>query len=222
MKLVHPDIETAFVFEDKINVLNIENGAFFRELVEDLYSQINGFCGNFVLSDNETVLDLSKNAVILADFFNLDFSDKKMQNKLYSKLQTIVADKLQAESSNLNLLFYEFFNKLNSESDFSLDYCEETAITNIFKCFGLTFSVQELSFIEKLTRYIEILTQLLGFKLVVLINLKSFLSETELDLIYQFFTYNDIKVLLLENGAKQKNSSEFAVTIDNDLCEILA
>lgn len=222
MKLVHPDIETAFVFEDKINVLNIENGKFFRELIEDFYSQINGFCGKFVLSDNETVLDLSKNAVIISDFFNLDFSDKKMQNKLYSKLQTIVADKLQAESSNLNLLFYEFFNKLNSESDFSLDYCEETAITNIFKCFGLTFSVQELSFVEKLTRYIEVLTQLLGFKLVVLINLKSFLSETELDLIYQFFTYNDIKVLLLENGAKQKISSEFVVTIDNDLCEILA
>lgn len=222
MKIVHPSIETAFNFENFINVLNVENGKFFREVVEDFILQIDGYSGKFVLSKDDNILQISKCVCIVTDVFNLDFSDKKLQNKLYSSLTAVCEQKFQQEYLYLQQTFYAFFQKLNAESDFALDYSEELSLSSLLKCFSVCFETQNLNFIEKLCLYIEILISLLGVKIVVFVNLKSCLSQTELSSLYQFIIYNKINVLLIENNAKNKLENEFVITIDNDLCEIVA
>lgn len=222
MKIVHPAIETVFRFDGLINVLNVENGKFFREVVQDFIMQTEGYSGNFVLSQADGFLQMSKCVSIVTDVFNLDFSDKKLQNKLYSSLTAVCEQNFQKEYLDLQQNFYAFFQKLNAESDFALDYAEELPLSSLLKSFSVCFETQNLNFIEKLCLYIDILTTLLGVKLIVFVNLKSCLSQTELLSLYQFINYNKINVMLIENGAKSKVENEFMVTIDNDLCEIVA
>lgn len=222
MKLVHPNIESQFIFGDKVNVLCVENGKQFRDFLEDFHAQIGGFNGKFVLSEGEKIFDFTKTVVVLTDFYALDFAEKKLQNKLYTKLQAILDENFQTDFAEFSEKFYNLLAKLNAESPFAIDSSETPSVANIFKCFGVCFSYDENSFIDKICKFAEILTNLLGIKLIVFVNLKSYLSEKEFALVKEFFVYNKINVLLLENAFKNSGENEFSVIIDADLCEIIA
>ncbi len=222
MKLVHLDLESQFEFDEKINVLCVENATQFRKFLEDFHCQIDGFNGKFVLSENERNIDFSKSVVVITDYFSLDFSEKKLQNKLYLLLQSICEEKFKVDFAKFNEKFYRIFNKLNSESPFELECAVDPSISAMLKCFGVSFSCENSSFIEKLCKYVEILFNLLSLKLIVFVNLKSYLSKDEIKLVYQFFLYNNINVFLLESNFQEKSEQEFCVIVDNDLCEIVA
>lgn len=222
MKLVHLDLESQFEFDDKINLLCVENALQFRKFLEDFHCQIDGFNGKFVLSENEKNIDFSKSVAVITDYFSLDFSEKKLQNKLYAVLQTICEEQFKVDFAKFNEEFYRLFNKLNNESPFELDCDTDPSISALLKCFGVSFSCENSSFIEKLCKYAEILFNLLSLKLIVFVNLKSYLSKDEIELVYKFFTYNNINIFLLESTFQQKNEWEFCVIVDNDLCEIVA
>ncbi len=223
MKLVHIDLESQFEFDEKINVLCVENAIQFRKFLEDFHCQIDdGLNGKFVLSENEKNLDFSKSVMVITDYFSLDFNEKKLQNKLYLVLQSVCEEKFKVDFAKFNEEFYRLFNKLNSESPFELECDIDPSINALLKCFGVSFSCENSSFIEKLCKYTEIIFNLLSLKLIVFVNLKSYLSKEELKLVYQFFSYNKINIFLLESNFKESNEQEFCVIVDNDLCEIVA
>ena len=68
--------------ENIVNVLVVENGAFFRELVYALQNESDGSEHGFYLSSGLERLNLSKEAEVLTDFFTLDFASRPITTQL--------------------------------------------------------------------------------------------------------------------------------------------
>jgi len=70
LKLVHEDLNSIIEFKENVNnVIVVENPSMFCKLIEDLNRQLIGEEGGFVLSQEDKVIDISKNIILLTDMF---------------------------------------------------------------------------------------------------------------------------------------------------------
>lgn len=221
MKLSHYDIETVFSIEPQTpNVLIIEDERLFYRYCNDLYQQISGNAGEFCLSNDGEIVKLSKTATIIFDYFTMQNNDKKVLQKFYQSLQHIVDDKLYFEFENLLRQFSSFFDKLNAESEFPIEYDDAEALLGILKAFDVKFE-EEDSFLPLLISNVRILSEFSKIKCFFFVNLKTFLNDEQLKSFYHEMQLDEISVFLLENNAKPKLPCETVVIIDRDLCEII-
>ena len=122
---------------------------------------------------------------------------------------------MDMESSIMNVI-----DDLIYRSRFSLKM-EEINYQDLFKAAGIRFDYDKTSIIERVTEYMKVTSELLGKKLFILVNLDSFLSEEDLLELIKFLSYNEIKVLALQNKiTREVIPCENLRIIDKDLCEI--
>lgn len=223
MKLVHPLLEQQIMFsENNINVLVIENRKFMSEFVQEFNNQINGLEGRFVLSDSGKEAKIDKKVEIIIDYFNIDFNNKKIINKLYKfMLETAMNEEFYVKTTEVKNTILKYLYDIEEKIEFEVTNDEEFDITLIFKAINVKFEVNELSFAEKLVEYLKLLSNLGTIKIFILINLKSFVSDEELKEIYKYTIYNKLNLLLIENMESNAHFQEEVVHIvDEDLCEI--
>lgn len=219
MILTHCDIETVFT-PDKINVLTVENPRRYREFYVELRDSIRLGEGDFVFSENDKILNLSRNAVFIDNPIELDFADKKANNRLISELCDTINEKYAQEVLEINQRFFELLSKLNGESSVEIDWNVDSPITAMFKAFSVMIADRADNGIERLIDYVTMLTHFFDIKLMAFANLKSFFTSDELQELYKHFAYNGVMCIDIESGLKTKCDGEMNVVIDNDLCEI--
>lgn len=220
--LNHFELESKLeICNEKINVLVVENNTKFFDYCKELVLQQEGEVGGFILFDERKEYSISKFVKIVFDFFNLDLNDKKMQTSLFTSLSSICQNEMLVEASSLLTNIATFVDKLNTYSDFELDFNEQTPISAIFKAFGVSAKNDSTNLLSALVNYMQFCSKLLGIKLFVFVNLKTFISEKDLQTFYKQIMLDDLNVLLLENTLRPKIDGEYITLIDNDLCEII-
>lgn len=221
MRLAHIDLGLSVeIKENKVNVLVVEHPKTYREIVGEIIEQIEGKEGRFVLSENSKILSISKFADFVLNPFALDFTSRKIQNKLFQLIVTDVDERLIAETSALNQEVLNFIEKALFNQSYAIGYDFELDVQALLKLYHVGFSCEDLSFVEMLIEFIRIQVNLLGTKLIVFLNIKSFVSEDELVQLYEFAFYSKVNLLLLENSLKSKNDRESTLVIDSDRCII--
>ncbi|SHF11691.1 CRISPR-associated protein Csn2 [Alkalibacter saccharofermentans DSM 14828] len=208
------------IIENRVNVLVIEHPFTLRSVVEDILKQIEGEDGDFVLSDKNRVLPISKHIELVLNPFALDLNSKKIQNKLFQEIKLYAEEKLIVETNELNKKILEFLEMSLLNQSYSLGYDFELDFQNLLKLYHVGFKEDEKGFVELLIEFIRIQSNLLGAKAIVFLNLKSFLSENELNQLYEFAFYSKINLILLENLFRNKIHGESVVIIDSDRCVI--
>ena len=223
MKLAHPFIENHIIFaENKINVLVVENQSLFVNMIEDIKNQLVCDEGEFVLSNQLGIIPLRNNAELISNYFDLDFDSKKIQNKISAFLkEAAYAEENYVKTNEIISMLQGYFYELLDSSEYPLKISNETDAAALIKMAGIKADISNGSLLEKLTDYILLMQDMLGIKLFVLVNLKTFLSERELQNFYSFLFYKKAHVLLLENTAREKPTEEVLHIIDQDMCEIL-
>lgn len=222
MYLNHYEFERKLeINSNKINVLVVENNTKFFCYCKEILSQQNGDYGNFVLFDDKKEYSIPKHIKVIFDFYNLDLNEKKMQTILYNSLTTISQNELMVEYSKLNTELASFIDKLNYSSDFEIDYNDQSPLSALLKALGVVAKIDTDNLLSSLVSYIEFCSKLIGIKLFVFVNLKTFLSEDDIEKLYKQTMLGDIYVLLLENTLRTKLNNEFITLIDKDLCEII-
>ena len=222
MKLSHFDLESPiFLDSEFIHVLVIESPKLFYKITKEIYMQINGEDGRFILSEKEKALSFSKNAYLFHDYFSLQINDKKIITALYKDLEKLQQDNFISEFSIMQENIISLFEKINSESRFAIDYDEDTGFSEILKAFNVKFEENTGSFLENLVEYIKILIAVSSVKCLFFVNLKSYLSEEELKMFYKEMQLSDISILLIEDCQREKIEDEKILIIDKDLCEIV-
>ena len=78
----------------------------------------------------------------------------------------------------------------------------------------------EESLLEHLIRYIKLVVKLLGVKLIIFVNLRSYLSDRQFMGLIQEIKYQEIKALFIENQEKACMEGVMRYSIDRDGCEI--
>ena len=221
MKLAHPELK--MIIEDKeniINVLVIENEKFFCRTVEDIYAQINGYDGDYVISRNNEPIQWSRNSEIITQYVPFDINRKSLITKLYNKLKKEALGNYNAETCEISGRISEYVSMLSNSVDAELCFDESTDAAGIFKLVNLKFEESGNSIAEKMISYMQNVRELEGEKWFIAVGLKNYLDKNELIELYHTVFLKKIKLLLIEGNDKENLEGEKKYIIDKELCEI--
>ena len=200
MKLAHPNLAGQLrLNNEKPCVWVIESPEDFSSYTQELFRQCDGEEGRFVLSEEEKEKEISK----------------------YSELSGLAAGEemyMRTQEMKNNLLTY--FLELEHASSYILETDAELDITAIFKALGVRFSDYADDYIGNLNQYIKIMAELMHKKVIVLVNIGSFVSEENLRQIVQNAVCNEISLLMIENVQRELKDWACQYIIDKDRCEM--
>lgn len=222
MKLVYPGIETHIILEKgKPTFLILENAKLFREVVQDIFNQVNGIEGKAVLSDEDEIIPLNKQIDLILDLFSLNCNSHKMLSKLQGELaQVAVGEELYKDTSDILSKLQMYAGTLADNAKYPLKFNEEMGIVELVKLLNFKFDLQDESILEKIVSYMIVSKEYLKIDTFVFINLQSVITSAELKELFKQIAYEKITILLIESVSRDKIMDEYRIIIDNDLCEI--
>ena len=220
MKIVNADINEFIDFDISMNYqLVVENSSEFFRLTRQLYDQCEGEEGDFVLSDDLKILNFSKMAIFLYDFFTLSLNNKKMLAEVNSNMiKTIRQCDLEYEISELNTKFYEINTKLIDLSMLPIDSFTEITYENFVKFSDYKFN-DNMPLPDKLSTYIKLFSQLKDIKIVIFVNLPAYISSEDLKYLLRDTNLCEIYTLFV-NSQRYDMPDTKTIIIDEDLCVI--
>ena len=207
--------------ENEPIVFVLENPHVFAEFLQDFQNQISGSEESFALSEGEKEYKLSKVVDYVMDPFSLDFNKKAILNKLYAKMN-VLGDEMVQEKAEVNASMLRILETILEELPYqNVEYQYDFAWQELFKLYGVKINCEYESLIEKLTEYIKISSTLAGFGVLLLVNVKNYLTKEEIKELYQQAAYSKTKLLLVEGQEREKLEGEKITIIDKDLCVIV-
>lgn len=219
MKLVYADLFPPFELKkDSVNAIVIEDGSLFYRLSSELADQCSGSDGNFVLSENSELLNISKHSEFISSFLPFEINNKKLLAKLYSKLELISEVELFDRTNQFRTAADEYLSELCDVLDCNIGYNTQPDLKTLFKAFNISFSDDCENIAEKLTEYMLNVLCLCGEKIIVTVGLLNYMNTEEAKLFFQTVTSHKITLLMIENRLSESLSMVNRITIDEDYC----
>lgn len=216
-------IDNNIVFEDgKVNVIEIENKEYFYRIVSELNNLQNGIDSNEInYFVNEEEKQLLNKLNVYIDYFNIDLNTRK--NKI--TLNKYIVNTLDEEDinyiNNIDRKLKNYFKRIIQEIDIPINIDNDFLVDNYIKLVNPIIN-QKDQLLDKLTLIIDFEKVFHSNEINIFINLKQYLSEIELEELYKYSIYNNIKVLLIDNTAYGiSNKYEKKLLIDSNLEEFL-
>lgn len=224
MKIASQELNRTIEFqENQINELIIENAQLFCRFLEQILQQVNGTGDDIIfLSEEDKILSWEKNVEVVVNPFQLDINQKKILNRLYQNLSDIVQENgYYVKLNELSAEMIKLVSEIEYSAGISLTHSMNVEALHIFKMLDIKIEADGKSVLERLIEYMKVVSELLHYKLLVFVNLKSYLNKEELEMLYQTAYYEKLHVLLLESSERNYSLGESRVLIDRDMCEIL-
>lgn len=221
MKLVYANVEHILKFgEGYVCELVVESKRLFHEMVNNLFNQIDGVRGNFVLSVADRPVEFSKYADITLQFAPFDLNRKTLLTKLCHALEQ---KSLQAENypRTVELLgsLESFMFHLADDLPFDIS-CQKVSISNVIRALSPEVDVGDKDTLEQIFAYMELVRELDRDRLFIMINMRTYFADDDMQRFIESVCLHDFKVLLLEGSEfpTLKNTKRYIV--DSDLCEL--
>jgi len=206
--------------ENIVNVLVIENPHALSSIMKELLKQSKGDDGSFILSEKEKLYKLSKEIALLLEPFTIDCNEKRILTKLYQELKIQVDENMSEETMELNAKIIDYLDKVTMTVPYLTTFQLEYDVLGLFKLLGVGLEYNETSLCENIISYLKALSQLCGYRTIVFLNLKSFLSSNDIMYLYEFAFYNKLNLILIENTLHKVLQNEKTCIIDKDMCVI--
>lgn len=219
MKLAYSKFFETLDFEKQSQTLVVENVELLRTIIYQLKFQINNKIGDFILSDNDEILDISKNILLITDVFEISSLSKQLKNKLQQYVETSYDNDDLYQDVYQKLI--EFGNDLINSAPYPLCFSQSLTRIDIIKILDIQLEHNYSSLLEEVIDYIDIFSQIIKTKLFVFVSLRSFLTDEEFKNFMKIMDYKGIRILLIERYLSLDNGINNNVhIIDNDLCVI--
>ena len=222
MKIAHAELNRTIEIEP-ISPCEwvIESPKLFAKYIQELLKQSSGEEGDFIFSKDEKIIDFSKKGEIILNPFLVDINEKRIVNKLYVQLNELAhTEAFYMQTQEILHQIHQYIYELEQESRHILCMNDVIDLSSIFKAVGVQHEVYEEDFCDNLCRYIKVIGEVLGIRLVAFVNLRSFLSDEQLYELIKNVSYEDISLLLIESKERSCISGVNRYIIDMDLCEI--
>lgn len=222
MKLVHKDLARQIILEERqCCEWIIESPELFSKYVQELYIQSEGGEGAFVLSDNDKELSIEKCVEVIINPFSVDVNDKKLLNKLYSELKEIAfGETMYLKTQELLAGLQGYFSELEQHGAYFLTTDMETDVVAIFKAMGVRVENCSDNFLQNIDQYIKLVASLLRKKVIIFVNLGSYISTEQIEQLAKTAVYNEVSLLFIENQQRNFSTMFRRYIIDKDKCEI--
>lgn len=223
MKLKINGFENEIIFnEENVNILEIHNPKCFSHIIQVLNDKANGIESNeiFLLDDEENELNMSKDIYLICDLFNVDYSSKKILNKLYKMISDNVQLRQDFRIEEMSFKLRNYIIEEINELPFEFTMKSELDVVDILKLYDLKIDNTAYSnILERIEVMIDIISTLKIASILIIPNLKMFLSNEELLELYKYSLYNNVKLLLIERDNDIKLKYEQVLVIDENFDE---
>lgn len=197
---------------ERLIEISIDNPLIFRELTFNMYD-------NLIVSVDNVEIDLSKYGHIIYNQYDLSLTDKKVVNALYSMISKNISncyanEILSIENKFINILDDVFYN-----IPIPFQYENEIDISKLLACFGVKYpTVEKGKYIEQLSLYLKIFSEVCHIKCFVSINLVNMLTSEEIILLKD--TLKVLDVVLIDCYINNNDNHQNTLIIDSDWCSI--
>lgn len=221
MKLILKGIDRIFdCSAEEVCSVVIENQDVFLDIITDIENQLHGNEGISVLSENNQIMRMDKYAEQIMQFVPFDLNKKTLLNKILSQMQKVALDEAHFSKSNEVLAAWE---KLCIDIEFELPVALEfpkITVETLIKSSGVTIVDDYERLVEKLLDYIQMVDIFEGKKLFILINVRSFINNEEMQQFINAIIDRKYQVILLENMEHKLLKHEKRYIVDENMCEI--
>ncbi|SDZ88730.1 CRISPR-associated protein Csn2 [Oribacterium sp. KHPX15] len=206
--------------ENKVTVLTIDSSAHFRDFISRLWNQFNNAEDFLIVSNNGKEISLNKVADIISDPFSINLNNKKILSKIYHDIIQDIQENDLEDFLKMKLEVEQFIINICEKSDFNLSYEPKLEYSDLLKLYDVHIDVDDMELATKIINYIHLAHRVLNTSLFIFINLKSYFSNKDLELLYQTLLYEKINILVIERYDYLKLHFEKHLIIDNDACVI--
>ena len=224
MKIINKNWQRKIEIEDNIiYTLVFENKKYYRENIMELINQHKGNEGSYIMSNDNKEISFDKNSYIITDIFNIDINNKKVLTKIYSSLlKEIVEDISSYNELSTNIRVY--FEKLIFNSSLEIEQNEEMDMASLLKLGDFKVHVKNDDILEKFIKFLKVLTELCGCKIIFVVGLRNIFTKGEIIEIYKEVCLNKINIINIEyqqfKNLSNENYKEIVYIFDGDNCEI--
>jgi CRISPR-associated protein, csn2 family len=224
MKIINREWQRQIELEENvIHTLILENKVYYREIILELLRQNKGLEGNFILSEKNKEISFDKHSYFISDLFNIDINNKKILTKVYTTLQKQIEEDI-VEYNQLTSVIKRYFERLIFNNNLDLEQDEEIDVIALLKLGDFKIHFEESNYLEKIIKYMRVLIDLCGVKVIFLIGLHSIFNEEEIKKFYKEICLNKINIVNIETQQYNNNSSEeykeVVYIFDKENCEI--
>lgn len=223
MMLVHKDYKFRTIFdENRRNLMVIENPTIFSSFVQELFLEIPEEESKLVLSDNEMIIKKKEVLNCIVNPWSITLNEKRLLNRLNEILKKeIQSSGLLLENNRIYALIEKYILHIVDMMDFDLKYSCKSDVQGLLKLMDIQFNERPCTLIEKIVDYMKAVNELLNIECFVFVNLFSYLTEYEIEKMYEYVYYQKWHILLIEDKQPEKiNYFTNVIIIDKDACEI--
>lgn len=220
MKLVYSDMGHILRFDGGyVNELVVENKKLFCDMVESAAMQADGSHGKFLLSIADRPVEFHRYADVTVQFAPFQVNRKNLLTKLYSALER------NAQAADNYLRTAEILGEIERyilylAEDLPLELnCSRLAMGAIIKAAAPEVDDSSRGTLEKIFDYMQLVRELDRDRLFIMVNMRTYFSDEDMERFTESACLHDNKVLLLEGSAQAKLKNTKRYTIDADLCE---
>lgn len=219
MKLLNQKyFDLLYISESTTETLVVENPEILRCMIEELVYQTTSDSGDYILSDTKNApMKLTSSVLLITDIFHFENAGKPLKTKINNLLVYEYSDVDGREEllTDINRIGIEICNSF----PYPLTFKSTLTFSDIIKILDFSLDIAEGSFWERFLDYITVSFQLLGYRLLVTLNLKDFISKQEYEELIKNLTYRNIPLLMIESRQHPElDDIDHIRIIDHDLC----
>lgn len=204
----------------QINTLIIENQTFMKNLLKDIYGQLDGFDGQCIVSEKDTLLSFPKRVELLDRFVCFDINQRHLISKLINVIEQTANqaenyEKTMRILSDIERYLYDLTFDLSGDIVFN-----KLSIASIVKYAGLEIRDSYQTDTERIIDYMELVREYEADKLFITYNMRVVVSDHEMQQFVDTVLSHGYHLLMIENQEYSRLIHEKRWIIDSDLCEI--
>lgn len=224
MKINIDYIDNSIILENgKIMALEIENKYLLFRLIKN-FTDIDS--GNFIdeikaFDNDNKEINISNKILVLSDFFNFNLDTKKYLNQI----NKIIINNIKDSGDNTLLSLYQKllykYNKVIKETELPIVINNEINVESLVKMIKLKLNLSD-NLLDNLLSLIDLEKIAKANKFLIFVNLKLYLTEKELEELYKYAIYNEVKLMLIDSKTYGCTINfENKLIIDNNLVEFM-
>lgn len=199
LKINYIDSEICFD-ESYVNVLEVENKAYFYRIIHDLISVGDSNLTDDIIfmDENYKELNYANKLNIVIDYFNIDFNNKKFINYLYKVIIEKISLQGREKLSNLYTKMVKKFKENVNDIDIDISVDNNLDLDSFFKSIRVEINNKGNVF-ENILLLIDLISEFHIEQILVFVNLKQYLNVEELKELYKYSIYNNVSILLIDS-----------------------
>lgn len=205
--------------DGSITSLIIENPITYRKYILELLEQIDGKDGDFIFSENNKELTISKKLAIITDPINLVFDEKKINTKINKDIVSLAQTNpfIQKELYPLVSILEKYADLITEEYGYNISY-DQIETSSLIKMLSFHINTEYNSPASKILEWLNITHDILEIEDFVITNLSIYFTEEEIQTLCN--EASSLKHNLLLIDSQKKLNFDNTIIIDSDNCEL--